>query len=913
MSDETNGQDPAPDRALTDQQAEELAGLPPRPPDQPVPVQPVAVQPPVQQVQVVAAPPKQAPAGATVTTVLKPRADGMGYDEHTRIESKRPYSGPISEGIALVQQQAAPVPQPPPQSQPPPQADEKPDSDERLFGNIAKRELSAAKYFEECYKNRSCAYWKVEVRRTAPVKWPNDKRGKPLVQGDLGSIALDTFPSLRDRIIERFGGGRYLLILKDDQGGAGLGSNGNAVERLFINISVQDHPPLNPESSMEIETAELPKAVVPAPVPAPAVKAPEPEKEDRVAELRRKKLEKTEEAELQKLEAKIEKDQKASANEDSAELVSLREELRSSQDKMSELILTISNQSNETIKALAAKPQDSAIDKLLPILLASMSASKEEKKEADDQRRREAEAREAQRKEEAESRRRDDERREVLRKEELETRRREDEQRRKEELDTHRREDERREAQRKEESEQRRRDEEKQDIRRREEMQMLAKLFERKEDTTTPIMLKAIQESSQTFMQSMVEANKSTKGEIGETARTQSQFLERIIGVLTETSKADSGKYEKLLDSLIANRLESGSREVENFRNAMELGKTQLREAMQLVEARDEEDEEPPAPTVDPNQSMWANLSNVILALILSKAGNKDIQQGVASALGQPGNAQLTMGDYQQVAQGMTPMVAQQMGFPQQSMAVSPMMLPQQAQVPQAPMNFPPPQPAFVPPMQIPAAPVSILMPPGMQPMPQPMPQQAAPEVLTAAQPQGPKQLPPPPKLDAVSMQRLREQVDEMIDAACADIADESREQQWTDYAVGYLPKWFLDRMVVMISVNRPDLVINLIRQASSVEKFTRLNALVLDATKYQIFMSGLLDIASEHRDDRAEEGFIMPGATPVGPIPTLVPDAPVPASGPPASAMPPAVPVPANVQAPIILPNIPPPPASPA
>jgi hypothetical protein len=858
---------------MTDQQAEELAGLPPRPPDQPVPVQ---------QVQVVAAPPKQAPAGATVTTVLKPRADGMGYDEHTRIESKRPYSGPISEGIAIVQQQAAPV------SQPPPQADEKPDSDERLFGNIAKRELSAAKYFEECHKNRSCAYWKVEVRRTAPVKWPNDKRGKPLVQGDLGSIALDTFPSMRDRIIERFGGGRYLLILKDDQGGAGLGSNGNAVERLFINISVQDHPPLNPESSMEIETVEFPKAVAPAPVPAPVVRAPEPEKEDRVAELRRKKLEKTEEAELQKLEAKIEKDQKASANEDSAELVSLREELRNSQQKMSELILTISNQSNETIKALAAKPQDSMMDKLMPVLVTFMTASATEKKEAE------------------ENRRRDDERREQLRKEEAESRRREAEERRKDEAEARRREDERREQQHKEEAENRRRDDEKADIRRREEVQMLAKILEKKEDTTTPIMLKAIQESSQTFMQSMVEANKSTKGEMGEASKTQSQFLERIIGVLTETSKADSGKYEKLMDALIANRLEAGSREVDNFVKAMELGKTQIREAIQLADSRDVEDEEPVAtPTVDPNQSMWSNLSNVILALILSRSGSKDIQQGVATALGQPGNAQLTMGDYQQVAQGMTPLVAPSMGFPQQSMAVQPMMLPQQA-----PMNFPqqqafvPPAPAQMPPIQ--PAPVVIPAPPGVQPVAQQAAQGAQPDNL---QPSGPKQLPPPPKLDAVSIQRLREQVDEMIDAACADIADESREQQWTEYAIGYLPKWFLDRMVMMMAVNRPDLAINLIRQASSVDKFTRLNALVLDATKYQIFMQGLVSIASEHRDDRVEEGFIVPGGQPVGLVPAPSPEVPAPASGPPASAMS----LPAGLQMPIIIPNIPPPPAQPS
>lgn len=858
-------------QTMTDQEVEELAppaqaSTPPPPPPQAAPVPVPVAHPP-------------AMVGATVTTVLKPRADGMGYDETTRVESKRPYTGPRNDGSIPIPVQAGGAgPQPAARSE-----------EDRIFGNLAKRELSAAKFFEDCSQSKACSYWKVEVRRQSPVKWPTGSKGKAMKMGDLGSIMLDTFPSMRDRIIEQFGGGRYMLILKDDQGG-------NPHERMFINISTQEYAPKNPEVLVEEEATTKEAA------PVQAVVVAEPEKEDRISELRRKKQEKIEEAELQKIESQIDKEQKARANEGGTEISSLREELRNGQEKLNQLILTISNQSNETIKALAAKPQDSAIDKLLPILLASMSASKEEKKEADEQRRREAEAREILRKEEAEARRREDERRETLRKEEAEARRRDDEARRKEEAEDRRREDERREALRKEEAEARRREDEKQDTRRREELQMLAKLLEKKEDTTTPLMLKAIQESSQTFMQSMVEANRSTKGEIGETAKTQSQFLERIIGVLTETSRADSGKYEKLLDSLISNRLETGSREVENFVKAMELGKTQIREAIQLADSREVEEEEPAAPAVDPNQSMWSNLSNVILALILSKAGNKDIQQGVASALGQPGNAQLTMGDYQQVAQGMTPMVAQQMGFPQQSAPVAPMMLPQVAQVQQPP--FIPQQPPFVPPTQQPAftpptqaAPVAIPLPPGAQ--------QVIPEAQPInAQPQGPKQLPPPPKLDAEAMQRLREQVDEMIDAACADIADESREQQWTEYAVGYLPKWFLDRMVMMISVNRPDLVINLIRQASTVEKFTRLNALVLDATKYQIFMSGLMDIASEHRDDRAGEGFIMPGVTPVGPLPSLVPNAPVPSNGPPASA----IPIPAG----IVIPNIPPPPGAP-
>ncbi len=886
MSDENDEQE------MTDQQAESMPAAVQTQPPPPPPPAPALPQPP-----------SRPTVGPTVTSVLKPRADGTGYDKITRVENRESFPGSEVTGALAMAGASSQH-----QQQVPARSD-----DERLFGNLAKRELSAAKYFEECFQNKACAYWKVEVRRQSPVKWPNSKNGKALRQGDLGSIMLDTHPSMRERIIEQFGGGRYMLILKDE--------SGSAHERMFLNISVQEYPPRNPEVPVEDDTADDQNEKAAQSV------AEDPGKEDRITELRRKRQEKLEEAELKKVEAQIEKDEKARSGEGSAEISSLREELRESQKEMSQLILTISNQSNETIKALAAKPQDSMMDKLLPILATFMTTSQTEKKEAEENRRRDEERREAQRKEEAEQRRREAEER---RKEEAENRRRDEERReaqRKEEAEQRRRDDEKAEARRKEEAEQRRHDEAKADERRREEIQMLANLLTKKEDTTTPIMLKAIQESNQTFLQSLVESNKTAKSELGETSRTQSQFLERIIGVLTETSKADSGKYEKLLDSLIANRLESGSREVENFRNAMELGKAQLREAMQLVEARDDEEEEPPAPAIDPGQSMWSNISNVLLALILSKSGNKDVQQGMAAALGQPANAQLTMSDYQQVAQGMTPMVAQQMGFPMQSVPVAPIalpMVPQQPAMPQQPFIPQPPAPiqaapVFVPPpAPIPNAPVAIPPVPGTVAMQ--VPQQA--EVPVAQeQAQGPKPLPPAPRLDAQALQRLREQVDEMLDAACGDIGDESREQQWTDYALGYLPKWFLDRMVMMMSVNRADMVINLIRQASSVEKFTRLNALVMNPAKYQIFMQGLMDIVSEHRDDRASEGFVIPAAPPIAPEPPHIPDAPMPASAPPASAIPipssivsppgAPMPIPMPLGAPIIIPDTPQPPAS--
>jgi hypothetical protein len=287
MSDETNELEQDQQQPMTDQQVEELVG-PATSQAQPGGVAPAQAPPPVARPMV--QPPQFRPGqiGPVITKKLTPRADGMGYDETTRIESRQPYSGIDGQTAALIAGQPAPMqPQPQPQTQTQAQAL----VDERIFGgNVAKRELSAAKFFEECYQRKECARWKVEVRRQRPVKWPNNKFGKPLRQGDLGTVMLDTFSSLRDRIIEQFGGGRYLLLLKDDKGS-------DPHERMFLDISTQEYPPRNPEALVEDEApdedgnGQSSKTHV----------AEEPAKEDRIAEIRRKRQEKLEEHELKKV------------------------------------------------------------------------------------------------------------------------------------------------------------------------------------------------------------------------------------------------------------------------------------------------------------------------------------------------------------------------------------------------------------------------------------------------------------------------------------------------------------------------------------------------------------------------------------------------------------------------------------
>lgn len=57
-------------------------------------------------------PVQENPVPTTVTTVLKPRADGMGYEEHIRTETKRPFPGLPPEPIRYPSTSPAPNPLP---------------------------------------------------------------------------------------------------------------------------------------------------------------------------------------------------------------------------------------------------------------------------------------------------------------------------------------------------------------------------------------------------------------------------------------------------------------------------------------------------------------------------------------------------------------------------------------------------------------------------------------------------------------------------------------------------------------------------------------------------------------------------------------------------------------------------------
>jgi hypothetical protein len=236
------------------------------------------------------------------------------------------------------------------------------------------------------------------------------------------------------------------------------------------------------------------------------------------------------------------------------------------------------------------------------------------------------------------------------------------------------------------------------------------------------------------------------------------------------------------------------------------------------------------------------------------------------------------MSDYQNVAQGLTPMVGQQLGFPAGGMNVPQHALPApQAPVAQTPSG--PQAPFVVPPAPgapAPAAPAAPVVPPHPEPAPNP----------------------PHPPMDQEALQRLRDNVDQVLDQACDDLTDENREQEWTERAFEILPKWYLNRFVGFANVVPPrfDLIVAMIRQSCSVDRFARLDALVQNPAKYQLFMQGLIHIVNEHREH--ESGPPAPVVPPLV-IPEVPTSAPLSAPPPDGIIVPPA-PVDATGKSPV-------------
>jgi len=707
--------------------------------------------------------------------------------------------------------------------------------------------ISAARYFDDCAESNECVEWEVEIRRQSPDKWPKSKTGKPLRIGELARWPIDNFASLRKRVIDTFGGGKFKLALRDED---------NHVRRTIeINASPMSNPPCDPELETEEE--------------APMIRTPVETKPAEMTEIEKVKIQKElikQEAELEitKGEIEIKKEELARKREarDQAnpQIDALREEMRSSKDQTSLLLKAIQDQATqaaqqtrELITALTNKPDNSkdilvAMQQNMTNMMTAMAGGNQARTEREDQARREQE--------------------------------------------------ERRERERKEQSEREERHRQEQSTQQQQFVTMILQMSESRNKESVPQMnmlmesIKALNEGNKTFIQAVIETGKSNKGDLAETQKANTALVERTFQVITEAQKGDAGKYERLMEALISNKLESGQRGLDDFMKIMQLGESRGDKLFQVYREAQEglEEEQPEKPTIDTNQGFWNNLGNIVMALLLSRSGNPEVQQGVAAALGRTNPAALTQGDYRQVAQGLTPLVGQQMGM-QMPNGMIPM--PQQQPVPQlsmATMGSPDQQ------MLIPM--------PQQQPRPQAQVpfQIPQPPVQRVQQVQAPQQ--PPVQMaqptDAESTERLRATLDEMVETACNDLSDETREQQWVDYGLDYLPKSFLNSLVQCLEAKRLDMAVALIRQNTTVDRFMRLEGLVQNQAKYDLFMKSLIEMIEDHRDTAGGTKPAIPitsAQTPVQAAPIPVPQAPVPmAPVPPATVPPITVPTPPQV-----------------
>jgi len=773
--------------------------------------------------------------GKTITETVPTPDGGYKVTEKTSVTTQippqpqpRPYTGHYGQpGAALTRPAPAPV----------------------SHGPAPDEQEAAVKYLDDCCSNNDCVEWEVEVRRTDPLSW----HGKAIRTGEIARWPILDFEATRKRIQDKFGGGRYRLSLRDQF---------NRVRRTInLNLSTQSKPPKNPVDESEQEDPMKPQVQPPQPA--------QPAKDDATKEMReemeRKKLQK----EMMKQEAELEltaeeikekkedmKRKREQREQTIPQVEALREEMKQSKDSVASVLQAMQAQTAQLLQMMQQQNQQS--QQQMQQMLASRSDGSKEllavmqaKAEREEQQRQEQRDREEkQRQEQREREEKQREREEQLRREQAQR----DEQNRRESR-------ERDEANRKEERESNRAF-----------MTMMMQMMAEGKKESIPQMnmlmesIKALNEGNKTFIQAVIETGKANKADLAETQKANAALVERTFATMMETQKGDAGKYERLMEALISNKLESNQRSFTEYLQLQQSAEERAEKMFRMVSEMSgggSDDEEPSAP-VDQNQSLWNNLGNIVLAFLLSKSGSPEVQQGIAAALGRSNPATLTQNDYRQVAQGLTPMVGQQMG-----MQVPPNMVPVPQQPAQLPAPQQPPEPRWTPPEPNSSAPFPLPEAPNTQGQ---RPRVAAPP--PAAQQQS----------DRESADRLRETLDEMIETACNDITDETREQSWVDYGTSYLPRQFLDKLVICLENQRLDAAVLLLRQNSSVDRFLRLEELVQQQSRYEAFMRGLIQMIQDHREASAQSS----ASASVPRVPDLMPQ---PASGPPASAVMPSPP----------------------
>lgn len=359
------------------------------------------------------------------------------------------------------------------------------------------------------------------------------------------------------------------------------------------------------------------------------------------------------------------------------------------------------------------------------------------------------------------------------------------------------------------------------------------------------------------FMTLMEKGNSKTSDQL-EIARIQAQSQKDMLDMTLKQAQGGGSRIEKLMETVVMNKLTQPENQMEQALNLMERGRKQTLEMLELREkfGPSSGDEE----TWNPEAGVLGNLGRMMFGFLsdaVKSGGVGLIGQWIQSQLNKPA-AQATPHDLTRLAYGV------------EHNQIAPPLL--QMGVPAAPTNFSGSQPAIpvlpyrpVQPVQQPPQQVQQrhVIPPTPAPAlatPKPVQVQqehapieilelapAAAPVRAAVQPQQVQPQPVGTNVNDEALERLHGFVTEAMEIACGDLEDGRAEPEWVEFALAKWPRHFLDSLLVVPTGDAGR--IEAIRQYTEAEVFNRLMQLVATPVHYQHFMQALMSMMGEYRN----------------------------------------------------------------
>lgn len=386
-------------------------------------------------------------------------------------------------------------------------------------------------------------------------------------------------------------------------------------------------------------------------------------------------------------------------------------------------------------------------------------------------------------------------------------------------------------------------------------MTVLATMIKSMSDSQTAILAAMVgkkDDGGGAAMQMMMQANEKI-----------SQMAINNANSMLATAAAQSGKHEKLLETMIVSKLEHPDKAVEQ---ALALRQDGWKQAMDMYEMLEERSGGRDAEEViNPENGFFSNLGNVILNALQGvasggmKGAGKSILSAIGAGLGKPAGQMLSQADLLQAARIMEQQQLQKTGqLPQQRPVQQFVQRPMQ-QIVQAPVQRPVQRQAqrnngvaahwfnawYEADML-----VAIEQRVEQAPVPEASQEEVEQSVQTVEHVEEvvaqPEQIEIQQSVEQVTevieneeeLTPLQTEVNEALQIMKTDLTRKVREQEWVDYA---LNKWDGDFLTQISEAPDDNQRTVLIRQQANAELWSEIeNALLTDAKKYELYLLNL-------------------------------------------------------------------------